>query len=173
MTASSIPDLCGGVSPLPLHAYVAVILGEAQAPALSCCETVEEAWVDGGLTVRRAVTLCTFANGVVIRRTVEEDGDRDGDGEDGGGLEQDGADAVIEFIADIELAAPAGETALRELWSRISVSGKPARLLGWDAVNGWRVIGRDGQGGYRRLQAALDTLRRDGRFERLRQRYFR
>lgn len=81
MTASSIPDLCGGVSPLPLHAYVAVILGEAQAPALSCCQTVEEAWVDGGLTVRRAVTLCTFANGVVIRRTVEEDG---------GGLEQDG-----------------------------------------------------------------------------------
>ena len=85
-----------------------------------------------------------------------------GNAADSRGLEQDGADAVIEFIADIELAAPAGETALRELLSRISVSGKPARLLGWDAANGWRVIGRDGQGGYRRLQAALQLVNRSG-----------
>ncbi len=75
---------------------------------------------------------------------------------------QDGADAVIEFIADIELAAAAGEMALRELLSRIATFGKPARLLGWDAADGWRVIGRDGQGDYRRLQAALQLVNRSG-----------
>ncbi len=75
---------------------------------------------------------------------------------------QDGADAIIEFIADIELAAPADEAALRELLSRMATFGKPARLLGWDAANGWHVIGRDGQGGYRRLQAALQLVNRSG-----------
>ncbi len=75
---------------------------------------------------------------------------------------QDEADAVIEFIADIELAAPAGETALRELLSRMATFGKPARLLGWDGTGGWHVIGRDAQGGYRRLQAALQLVNRSG-----------
>ncbi len=88
--------------------------------------------------------------------------DRAADGADCGGLAQDGADAVIEFIADLELVAPAGETALRELLSRIAIFGKPGRLLGWAVTEGWREIGRDGQGGYRRLQVGLQLVNRSG-----------
>lgn len=80
----------------------------------------------------------------------------------GGSQVQDGADPVIEFVVDIDLEAPVEATALRELQSRIATVGKPARLLGWDAGSGWNVIGRDGQGGYRQLQAALQLVDRGG-----------
>lgn len=75
----------------------------------------------------------------------------------------DGADPVIEFIADIELAEPAGDTALRELLSPLATLGKPARLLGLDdKTDSWRMVGRGTHGDCMRLQAALQLVNRAG-----------
>lgn len=75
----------------------------------------------------------------------------------------DGADALIEYVADIELQAPVGAAALNELQTLISTFGKPARLLGWDAsAQAWRVVARDAGSQSLRLQAALQLVNRAG-----------
>lgn len=75
----------------------------------------------------------------------------------------DGADALIEYVVDIELQGPVGAAALHELQSQISTFGKPARLLGWDAAaQVWRVLGRDTDAHCVRLQAALQLVNRAG-----------
>lgn len=75
----------------------------------------------------------------------------------------DGADVLIEFVAVIESADPVGETALHELQGQIATFGKPARVLGWDDSAGvWHALGREGHGGFRRLQAALQLANRTG-----------
>ncbi len=75
----------------------------------------------------------------------------------------DGADPVIEFVADIELGAPAGDAALHELMSQLSTLGKPARLLGWDeAAATWIVLGRGADGDFQQLKAALQLVNRAG-----------
>lgn len=76
---------------------------------------------------------------------------------------QGAADPVIEYVAAIELKKPVGAAALHELQSRISIFGKPARLLCWDAgVRGWRDPGRDVAADCTRLQAALQLVNRAG-----------
>jgi hypothetical protein len=81
----------------------------------------------------------------------------------GGDLLPAGADPLIECVAVVECAQAPGEAALRELQQAIAIFGKPARLLGEDAAaGGWRVLGRDAKGGYRRLQAALQLANRSG-----------
>lgn len=73
------------------------------------------------------------------------------------------ADPLLEFIAEIELPAPAGDAALRELMSQLATFGKPARLLGWDeAADAWLVLGRGADGDFRKLLAALQLVNRAG-----------
>jgi hypothetical protein len=75
----------------------------------------------------------------------------------------DGADTLIEFAADLESPDVVGETALHELQALIATFGKPARVLGWDESAGaWLALGREGHGGFRRLQAALQLANRAG-----------
>lgn len=55
-----------------LAPYVRVMLGQAGEPAGQC--SVERTqWLDQGVEVRREVATWQFADGAVIRRTVEED----------------------------------------------------------------------------------------------------
>jgi len=74
-----------------------------------------------------------------------------------------GADRAVEYVVDIDLEEPVGGTVLRELQSRLSGFGKPARLLGWDeTAQVWRVLGRDAEYRGTRLQAALQLVNRSG-----------
>lgn len=76
----------------------------------------------------------------------------------------DGADALIEFTAEIDAQQPIEGAALHELQAAIAVFGKPARVLGWeDSDQVWHVLGREAQGGgFRRLQVALQLVNRAG-----------
>ncbi len=75
----------------------------------------------------------------------------------------DGADTLIEFAAAIESPDAVVETALHELQAQIATFGKPARVLGWDEEAGtWLSLGREGHGGFRRLQVALQMANRAG-----------
>lgn len=75
----------------------------------------------------------------------------------------DGADTLIEFAADVVAPGPVSESALHELQSRIATFGKPARVLGWDEGSAtWLSLGREGHGGFTRLQAAIQLANRSG-----------
>lgn len=75
----------------------------------------------------------------------------------------DGADALIEFAANIESDGLVAESALHELQSQIATFGKPARVLAWDETSGaWLSLGREAHGGFSRLQVAIQLANRSG-----------
>lgn len=56
-----------------LATYIAAIHCKAKAPAIADRNVEKTAWEDQGITVTKEVTDFRFDNGVVIRRTVEQD----------------------------------------------------------------------------------------------------
>lgn len=75
----------------------------------------------------------------------------------------EGADALIEFAAELEAPHPIDAAALQELQSQIATFGKPARVLGWDQESAvWHSLGREAHGGFSRLQAAIQLANRGG-----------
>ncbi len=75
----------------------------------------------------------------------------------------EGADALIEFAAELEAPQVIDAAALHELQSQIATFGKPARVLGWNQEAGvWQSLGREAHGGLSRLQAAIQLANRGG-----------
>ena len=75
----------------------------------------------------------------------------------------EGADALIEFAAELESPNLIDAAALHELQSLIATFGKPARVLGWDREsNVWQSLGREAHGGFLQLQAAIQLANRGG-----------
>ena len=56
-----------------LSTYVAAIRRKASQPAISHSSTEKSSWDDQGFVVSKEVTNYHFANGVVIRHSVEQD----------------------------------------------------------------------------------------------------
>lgn len=56
-----------------LSTYVGAILGQAGAVRIVSREQREECWQDQGFSVSKQTWLYGFDNGVLIRRTVEQD----------------------------------------------------------------------------------------------------
>ncbi len=56
-----------------LSTYVAVIHGQARPLAISDMTSEKSSWQDQGVEVSKEVSDYRFDNGVVIRRTVEQD----------------------------------------------------------------------------------------------------
>lgn len=56
-----------------LSTYVGAILGQAGAVRIVSREQGEECWQDQGFSVSKQIWLYGFDNGVLIRRTVEQD----------------------------------------------------------------------------------------------------
>lgn len=56
-----------------LAPYVSAILERPSPHPITAQETAKEQWPDQGFTVCRETTTYRFHNGVVIRRTVEQD----------------------------------------------------------------------------------------------------
>lgn len=56
-----------------LSTYVAAILGEASPLAISDMTVERSSWQEEGFEVSKELTNYRFENGIVIRRTVEQD----------------------------------------------------------------------------------------------------
>jgi hypothetical protein len=65
---------CDKLKPVEkLSTYVAAICCQRSAVAISGCSVEQSSWEDQGFVVSREVLDYQFENGVVIRRTIEQD----------------------------------------------------------------------------------------------------
>ncbi len=74
-----------------------------------------------------------------------------------------GFDAVLDYVAEIDSAAPIAGSAVSELLSKIAACGKPCRAAGFDPEQGeWEDVARDASRRYTRLRLALQLVNRAG-----------
>lgn len=65
--------MSGGTRQVPLAAYVGAIHRQPSPHTLADESVERTSWLDQGIEVRQEVAVYRFADGAVIRRTVEQD----------------------------------------------------------------------------------------------------
>lgn len=72
-------------------------------------------------------------------------------------------DEVLDFVAEINAAAPPGSAVIAELTAKIAAGGKPARVAGYNALTGeWEDLKRTGSGHHSRVRLAVQLVTRSG-----------